>query len=61
MASNIDFVIELYNELQGFPAHKKFGLTGHLQRAAVSIPSNIAEEQKNSQEGAVRSEQGVPV
>jgi four helix bundle protein len=43
VASNIDFVIELYNELQGFPAHKKFGLTGHLQRAAVSTPSNIAE------------------
>jgi len=41
--ASIDFVIEIYNELQAFPAHEKFGLTGQLQRAAVSIPSNIAE------------------
>ena len=41
--ASIDFVIEIYNELRAFPAHEKFGLTGQLQRAAVSIPSNIAE------------------
>jgi four helix bundle protein len=41
--ASMDFVIELYKELQTFPAHEKFGLTGQIQRAAVSIPSNIAE------------------
>jgi four helix bundle protein len=41
--ASMDFVIEIYKELQAFPTHEKFGLTGQLQRAAVSIPSNIAE------------------
>ena len=41
--TSMDFVIELYKEVKGFPAHEKFGITGQLQRAAVSIPSNIAE------------------
>ncbi len=40
---SMDFVTELYRELQSFPVHEKFGLSGQLQRAAVSIPSNIAE------------------
>jgi len=41
--ASMDFVIELYNEVQSFPAQEKFGITGLLQRAAVSIPSDIAE------------------
>ena len=40
---SMDFVTELYRELQRFPVHEKFGLSAQLQRAAVSIPSNIAE------------------
>jgi four helix bundle protein len=48
----MDFVIELYNEVQHFPAAEKFGIVGQLQRAAVSIPSNIAEgaARKNTRE-----------
>jgi four helix bundle protein len=39
----MDFVVELYWELENFPAREQFGLTAQLRRVAVSIPSNIAE------------------
>ena len=41
--ASMDFVIEIYDEVQHFPVHEKFGVVTQLQRAAVSIPSNIAE------------------
>lgn len=48
----MDFVVELYKELDSFPAYEKFGLVAQLQRAAVSIPSNLAEGagRKNTKE-----------
>jgi len=37
------FCSEIYSITSKFPESEKFGLTNQLRRAAVSIPSNIAE------------------
>ena len=37
------FTLLLYLETQTLPSAEQFGLTSQLRRAAVSIPSNIAE------------------
>ena len=36
-------VVETYRATQVFPPEERYGLTSQLRRAAVSIPSNIAE------------------
>ena len=40
---SVDFSVDLYQATQSFPDSEKFGLRSQLRRAAVSIPSNIAE------------------
>ena len=39
----MDLVTATYRATAGFPKGELFGLTSQLRRAAVSIPSNIAE------------------
>ena len=39
----IDLVTNIYTLSRDFPAEEKFALCNQMQRAAVSIPSNIAE------------------
>lgn len=39
----MDFVVEIYRITGGFPKHEEFGLSSQMRRAAVSIPSNLAE------------------
>lgn len=41
--SAIEFATEIYELTETFPSHERFGLTSQIQRAAVSISSNIAE------------------
>ena len=40
---SIDFVTEIYRITEGFPKSELYGLTSQIRRAAISIPSNIAE------------------
>lgn len=40
---SMDLVVEIYKITEEFPNDEKYGLTSQLRRAAVSIPSNIAE------------------
>ena len=38
-----EIVVDIYNLSKLFPPQESYGLTNQIQRAAVSIPSNIAE------------------
>ncbi|MEK7219103.1 MAG: four helix bundle protein [Patescibacteria group bacterium] len=39
----MDLVVAIYDITKNFPSDEKFGLTSQIRRAAVSMPSNIAE------------------
>lgn len=40
---SVDLVVEIYRLSATFPKEEIYGLTSQMRRAAVSIPSNIAE------------------
>jgi len=47
-------VLEVYRSTQTFPKTETYGLVSQLRRAAVSIPSNIAEGQARLSTGEFR-------
>jgi len=40
---SMDLAIEAYGATKSFPSQETYGLTNQIRRAAVSIPSNVAE------------------
>jgi four helix bundle protein len=44
----MDLVTSVYEQTQTFPKQEIYGLIGQMRRAAVSIPSNIAEGKSRS-------------
>ena len=47
----IALVTEIYKASSGFPREEMYGLTSQLRRAAVSVPSNVAEGQGRATSG----------
>ena len=39
----MDLTVEIYRVTGGFPRNETYGLASQMRRAAVSVPSNIAE------------------
>jgi four helix bundle protein len=47
-------VLDVYRSTQSFPRGETYGLVSQLRRAAVSVPSNIAEGQARLSTGEFR-------
>lgn len=45
---SIDFVVEVYSLMKSLPSEERYALGDQMRRAAVSIPSNIAEGMERS-------------
>jgi len=47
----MDLVVEIYEVSRSWPSAELYGLTSQVRRAAVSVPSNIAEGQGRTTRG----------
>ena len=50
----LELVAEVYRVTRTFPREEIYGLTGQMRRAAISVPSNIAEGQGRMSTGEFR-------
>jgi four helix bundle protein len=57
---SMELVAEIYRRTRAFPADEIFGLVSQLRRAAVSIPSNIAEGYGRASTGEYKQFWGMP-
>ena len=55
----IELALSIYATTKAFPKEELFGLTSQLRRAAVSIPSNIAEGQGRTTPGEFKQFLGI--
>jgi four helix bundle protein len=55
----IQLSIAIYRLTQGFPREEIYGLTSQMRRAAVSVPSNIAEGHGRLSSGEYRQFLGI--
>ena len=39
----MDLVVRIYGVIKGLPSHERFEMASQMRRAAMSIPSNVAE------------------
>jgi four helix bundle protein len=56
---SLQLTVPVYRLTQGFPREEIYGLTSQIRRAAVSIPSNIAEGYGRLSRGEYRQFLGV--
>ena len=55
----VALVTQVYVVIRSFPREERYGLTSQIRRAAVSVPSNIAEGQAHPTAGEFRQFLGV--
>src|SRR5262249_3045343 len=55
----IELVTQVYIVTRSFPREELYGLTSQIRRAAVSVPSNIAEGQARLSPGEFRQFLGI--
>jgi len=55
----MEMVTEIYRLTRNFPKEEMYGLVSQMRRAAVSIPSNIAEGQGRQSKGEFRQFLGI--
>ncbi len=51
---SMDMAEDVYRSTRTFPVEERYGMTAQLRRAAVSVPSNIAEGQGRRTAGEFR-------